>query len=247
VWRGNNPHDHGRVTFSHAAWWIASEQGTRIFALDDHAVWKPAFDALLAAIVDSKIVAFSVYRSPSQRLSADLFDNMLVDYPAHALDQFRWPGDSSFIRTDLLNSEGDQYFLRSQDEPTHRGLQVSSTDLLKMFAERRAGPADRLDQFESRLDQIAADILKKASQKIPSVGGRPHNQALYIPEVCKQLKSGGPIPRKKIVFARDIHNWLKEHPKVHVSPKETVEDPETIGKHIAPLWEVWEAHRILKT
>jgi hypothetical protein len=247
VWRGSDPRSQERVTFSHAAWWIASEQGTRVFALDDRDSWRPAFDALLTVIEDGEVALFTVDSRRARRLPADLLGSFDVNYPAMALNQFAGspyrPGDSSFIETDLLNSEGDQYFLQGQREPAGRGLQVSSTDLLKMFAERRAGfagsPASG-DPFGSELDQVAAKMLEGASRVDSSKGGRPNNLVLYIPEACARLKTGQ-VPTKKTPFAREIHSWLETIPKKDL--KGGIEDADTIARHIGPLWEVWEAHR----
>jgi hypothetical protein len=199
VWRGSSPHDHRRITFSHAAWWIASEQGTRIIALDDRAAWKPAFDALLPRIVDREFVIYSTDPPPARPLSADLFDGIPIDYPAQALDQFAgFPyrlGPVSFIGCDLL--EGDRYFTRGQDEPTHRGLQVSSTDLLKMFgaySEPRPFTAKTLKEFVSNyLSDIANPTLDDLREQTKGRGDRK----LIDDEYRRQLQEriGRPIKR----------------------------------------------------
>jgi hypothetical protein len=152
VWRGSDPRSQERVTFSHAAWWIASERGTRIIVLDDHALWKPAFDGLSAAIVDGKVTILSVDSQAALQLRRELFRGILVNYPSEALRSPWRRGHDLFVDCDLLDS--DQYFLRDQDRPTWLGLQVSSVDFLKTFDVRRAGAVGRPSSFSLIADEL---------------------------------------------------------------------------------------------
>jgi hypothetical protein len=198
VWRGNSPHDHRRVSLSHAAWWVASEQGTRIFDLDDRASWKPAFATLLAPIVDREFPIYSTDPPPARPLPADLFDDIPVNYPSRALDQFAGfpyrPGLHSFIDCDLLEG-GDRYFTRGQVDPTQRGLQIGSAALLRLlgaYSEPRPFTAKTLQEFVSKyLSNTEKPTLDDLRELTKGRGDRE----LIDDEYRRQLqeKTGRPI------------------------------------------------------
>jgi hypothetical protein len=192
VWRAYDPRNQRRVPFSHAAWWIASEQGTRIFALDDHAAWAPAFDASLVTIADGEVAIFSIDPGPARPLQVDLFDGISVNYPAY--DWYR-PGLHSFIECDLL--EGDRYFTCGQDEPIHRGLQVSSTDLLKRhgaYSESRPFTAKTRQEYVSNyLSNTANPTLDDLREQTKGRGDRESIDDEYRRQL--QKRTGQPIKR----------------------------------------------------
>jgi hypothetical protein len=201
VWRGNDPRRQNRITLSHAAWWIASEQGTRIFPLDDRIEWSPAFDKLLATVVEGELAIFSVDPPPARRVSADLFDGMPVDYPAQALTQpfgspYR-PGRDSFIECDLLGAQGDQYFKAGKFEPAWRGLQVSSNDLLQMLgahSKPKAFTRRTADQFVSEHLTDAPDLtLDDLRKRGTGRGNRDELDNAY--RRYKERSTGEPLKR----------------------------------------------------
>jgi hypothetical protein len=208
VWKGIDPRSQERLTFSHAGWWIASEQGARIFPLDDHASWKPALDELLAAVVDDTAAIFSVDSQGAQRLSGKLFCGVLVDYPAYAL-RFPWRrGHDLFVECDLLNLEGDQYFSRGAREPAWRGLQVA--DLLKMYGRRRTGSVGRptsMDLIEKQLDdRISA--LHPGEYLSSSVVGAATSLSEWLARTH---------PNEPPCTAKTIRNRLREKILPHIS------------------------------
>jgi hypothetical protein len=215
VWRGSDPRRQSRLTFSHAAWWIASEQGTRIFALDDRIEWKPAFDALLAGIVEGEVAVSAVDPPPARPLSASLFDSIPVDYPAQALDQFLGspyrPGQSSFVRCELLSSEGDDYFTSGKIEPAWRGLQVRSNDLLQMLGTyskpkpftRRTADQFVAEQFAGTPDMTIDDVRQLAKGR----GNREELDSAY--RRYKETTTGLPLKRGRRPKPRPSNNSAK--------------------------------------
>jgi hypothetical protein len=141
MWQGHDPNKRRRVSLSHAAWWIASKQGTTPFALDDSAAWASAFTPLLQSIVDKDVQVFGVAQPPVQKVPADSFDGVPVEYPARASEGSGGSpyslGYHTFIAADLLE-HGDRYYARGKREAIWRGLQLSTADLLKCF--RKGAP-----------------------------------------------------------------------------------------------------------
>ena len=143
MWQGQDPNKCRRISLSHAAWWIASTQGTTPFALDDRAAWASAFTPLLQSIVDKDVQVFGVVAQPPvQKVPADSFDGVPVEYPARASEGSGGSpyqhGYHAFVAADLL-AHGDRYYARGKREAIWRGLQLSTVDLLKCFRKNISG------------------------------------------------------------------------------------------------------------
>jgi hypothetical protein len=146
VWRGQDPEKHKRIPLSHAAWWIASERASQIFALDDRTIWAPAFTSLLCSIVDRQVRVSANDPSPARSMDAALFDladaagTFPIDFPARASEGFGGPpyrpGYGAFIACDLL--AGDRYYTANTREPAWSGLQLLSADLLQLFSKSKS-------------------------------------------------------------------------------------------------------------
>ena len=131
------------IPFSHAAWWIASEAGTRTIVLDDPATWQSAFSKLLKPIVAAVVRVYRTDPLPVDLIEARQFDGVEVDYPCKARHGFGGPpftpGRDTFLAC-AFERPGDRYFTAEKGrEPKWQGLMVSSEDLLSIWSPPRWG------------------------------------------------------------------------------------------------------------
>jgi hypothetical protein len=189
VWRGQDPNDRKRIPLSHAAWWVASQQGSEIVALDDRSIWSPAFKLLLQLIVDQRLQVFAIDPSPAELIDyadfdlADAAGSFPIDFPVHASEGFGGspyrPGRGAFIACDLLG--GDSYYAAGQLKPVWSGMQVPTNQLLKVTKPTLAKHPKRASSEELRecVDDYCRDaatsgnattqvgLEKYASDKLP--------------------------------------------------------------------------------
>jgi hypothetical protein len=137
IWRADDPRDKGQgeIPLSHAAWWIASNNGTEPFALDDAKKWAPAFNHIFAEAYNDRLPIFDTYTAPWKKLPKDDLHGMqdAIDYPCDAFRSFFEPGRASRIVCSLDSDRsfiGDQYFECGNREPKWRRLMVSAAALV---------------------------------------------------------------------------------------------------------------------
>jgi hypothetical protein len=119
VWRALNPNDQDCVSLSGAAWWLASDRGTKVIVLDDVRVWEPAF---------KEVVSLPIF-SDGERVPSNQFLAASFTYPCGAW--YHWHGPNhmgQFVKCDL---EGDDVF-NAHDGTKRPRLVVRSADLIAL-------------------------------------------------------------------------------------------------------------------
>jgi hypothetical protein len=183
VWRGSDPHQHPRINFAHAAWWLASQGGTQPFALDNGDRWNAAFGMLLRAIAEGRVTVWDVASLPARTVPAEYFDELLrIDLSFVGVH--RSAGENAFIGCDLVC--GDRYFERGQ--ATWQRLAVSSADLIAL----RPGSSDAIetppvgesdaaqtDQLDDQPGDIADDVVAAAKTRTVSYAQGLASEAIH--------------------------------------------------------------------
>jgi hypothetical protein len=86
VWRGDDPQLEKRIPLSHAAWWIASDRGTKAVVLDDRTIWQSAFGLLLEHIVEGRVPILAAHRRADLDRRIDQVDTLTFTAPLTQLN-----------------------------------------------------------------------------------------------------------------------------------------------------------------
>jgi len=217
VWRGDDPREHHRIRLSHAAWWLASDYGSKPFVLDDRQAWARGFDILLPKIVEGRVSVMQIGAPPASPLDGKIFDQVPLEAPCRASETWGGslyrPGYHTFVACDLLDPRGDRYFERGSSEPKWQGLVVLSDELLDCFKARntRQKEACSSSKYEKHWNHVVKTTrvwpsetdddkwAKTSGYSVESVRNRRKQHIDKLPAVQREhVRKGGrrkPFPK----------------------------------------------------
>jgi hypothetical protein len=165
VWRGDDPHKHARIPFSHAAWWIASDHGTRPVTLDDVVTWRAGFERILEQVAKG-LTILALDPPPARAISPSEFDSVPIEYPCAALARSPYRGGrDSHIACTIDSERGDRYFEKGNSVAKWLRLMVQSAELLKI-------------RNTASLKSCSLDDYKKhVEETVKKTGYRPSGEA----------------------------------------------------------------------
>jgi hypothetical protein len=150
IWHGNDPDEHGRISLSHAIWWIASQAGTNPVALDDQSRWERAYATLVGYIVDGKVPIFATYPRPVERMPPEHFAGMPVRFLLGGIPmRGRHLGAHILCAIGTEHPWGDQWFGHSGGKAKWQRLMIPSAELIewvrvgRLAVRAKAEPARR--------------------------------------------------------------------------------------------------------
>ncbi|MGP0090259.1 MAG: hypothetical protein ACLPKB_09930 [Xanthobacteraceae bacterium] len=132
VWRADDPHRCAALPLSHAAWWLATQGGTKLVILDDWKVWRSAFEKLRRLLTGAQILILDKDRDD---VSPRAFAVVGFDYPCRAL--LRSPfvaGRHTYVACALTpheSAQGDQFFEAGSDAPRWQNLALVSSHFIQ--------------------------------------------------------------------------------------------------------------------
>jgi hypothetical protein len=185
----------GYVTFSRAAFWIATKGGQRRFRLDDRQVWKSAYDELLERIASGEVEAIGRKneRGENKKIPGRLFTQLQISLPfEHTPDRILFR-DYPYIRCcvpvdgDLWEQvEGfdDRLFLSGRATKSKwRHLQVNGAHVALFWSFRMSISAT---MAEDRRPQDNGDLSTLGDSS--KIGGRESLQSATQSQVEDEAK-----------------------------------------------------------
>ncbi|MGP0089124.1 MAG: hypothetical protein ACLPKB_04080 [Xanthobacteraceae bacterium] len=132
LWRADDPHRCAALPLSHAAWWLATQGGTKLVVLDDWKVWRPAFEKLRRHLASGQILILDKDRND---VSPRAFAVVGFDYPCRALLCSPFvAGRHTYIACALTpheSAQGDQFFEAGSDAPRWQNLALLSSHFIQ--------------------------------------------------------------------------------------------------------------------
>jgi hypothetical protein len=150
------PEGGGYMPFSQAAYWRATNGGTKSFDVNDQAAWKPAYDELLAHIASNDVQIIGLGTGGmNEKIDALLFAGLRASYPYHDIPSELLFGSEPYIKTSpFIDDEHWRKGFNDKLVPPRGGkrrwsrLQVRKEDVRRIwsrFAGRRRGRRPKVE------------------------------------------------------------------------------------------------------
>jgi hypothetical protein len=167
------PGGHGYMTLSDAAYWIATEGGTKRIVVRDVSVWREAFAELLPRMQSGQVRVVGRRRGAdfSEAINPESFVNLAVDYPYVDTPMALLLCEEPHIRccgcgTAKLDQSSDEIWGSERHSPEWSYLQVNRADVREWwkFGDYTGGMARRKSKAGTKAiwdwDDIELFVLK---------------------------------------------------------------------------------------